>query len=230
MAVAKIDSDIGTTNWGEPQSATFDATGATLLWAVSALSSGASVTFSDSGGNDWTTLTVYSSDTTRIAIGYAYKKGAGALSVSNAQWVKATWDAGTYGMILAGAVSGTLTSADPLAGENGASDNGGATGTITPSQAGDWILSATASGSTLTSLACATGYTVFVQQADSGYFVGGAADLATANTSAIGATWTGINGNRPCVIACFKMDAGGGGGSTVPSFLLRTRQLGIDLR
>lgn len=212
MAITRLDQNLGVGTFDVATTATFNATGATLLWAVCVVSGASAIVFSDSGVNSWHNLTTRSSDTTRLVIGYAYDKSGGAMSLGATQTVTATTTGGSYTAVIAGAVSGTTTDSGVFVGENGASDNGDVTGTITPSQVGDWILTAQGSGGTATTPSAVTGYTTILTQDNSSYMVGSAACLDAASTSAVGATWSGITGNRPCAIAVFKLSGAGGGG------------------
>ena len=189
MSVALIDSAAGHAAGDTATTGTFDATGATLLWAVVGMywASDPTLTFSDSGSNTWHKLTKYKSGNVHVCIAYAYDKAGGALSLSATQTVTIA-DAFAYTYVFGGAVSGTTGDSGVIVGSNGASDDGLVTGDITPSQSGDYILSAVASAAA-SSPSCATGFTVRETETDSvNYTCGGVSDKTAASTSAQGGT------------------------------------------
>ena len=212
MSVTLIDSAAGHAAGDTATTGTFDATGATLLWAVMGTYWGSdpTLTFSDSGGNTWHKLTKYKSGNNHVCIAYAYDKAGGALSLSATHTVTIA-DAWAYTYIFGGAVSGTAGDASVLVGSNGASDDGLVTGDITPSQVGDYILSAVAS-SAAAAAACATSFTVRETETDSAnYTCGAVADKVAASVAAQGGTWSGVSGNTPCAIVVFAMASGATG-------------------
>ena len=212
MGVVLIGSAAGHAAGDTATTGTFDATGATLLWAVMGTYWGSdpTLTFSDSGGNTWRKLTKYKSGNVHVCIAYAYDKAGGALSLSATQTVTIA-DAFAYTYVFGGAVSGTASGAGVLIGSAGASDDGLVTGNVTPSQLGDYLLTAVASSAAGTP-ACATGFTIRETETDSAnYTCGAVADRVVASVAAQGGTWSGVSGNTPCAIVVFAMASGATG-------------------
>jgi hypothetical protein len=214
---------------GSATTTAIDTTGSTLLVVISYYWSSITGTVTDSKGNTWNNLTQYgTSDSTGLCqIHYSYNKGGSALSVGTNHTF--TISSQAYQCLHAIAFSGTLTDSSVyLSG----SDHGNLgndpikPGSVTPSAAGDLILTGWSGG----------GGTTTAQSIDSGLsaldFLHNSSDmdicqayLITTGTGAIDPTWTLTGGsNFATSIAVFVAATGGGGGTVIPILMQSYRR------
>jgi len=206
MAISKIIHILGTGGANSATTSGVDTTGATLLVvAVSIYTGGSATTVSDSKSNTWTKLTSYSATTnSRITIYYSVNPTVGSAHTFTADGTS------NYPGILMTAFDGVVD-ASPFDLENGfgrtTSGSTVQTGSITPSEDNELIITALANDTTVATATADEGMTLIQWlnwQSATNMGVGMSYKVQTTAT-AINPTWTGsANSNFATAIACFK--------------------------
>ncbi|MEY5098927.1 MAG: hypothetical protein RJA36_1646 [Pseudomonadota bacterium] len=214
MAIAHVRSSGSAVGANGGTTSGVDTTGANLIvLAVSRYKAGGAVTVSDSKSNTWTALTeapVVSDGTVRLYYCYSPTVGAGHTFTASGT--------GIYTTIGAIAFSGAASSPFDQQSTNYASTSGTTIqpGSITPTEDGEVIVSATEFGSGATSSTIDSSFTeTFDQAAGSGVnYTTTAAYLIQTTAAAVNPTITGSGATayRSSVIASFKAAAGGASG------------------
>jgi hypothetical protein len=194
-------------------STAIDTTGSSLLLVMVGISrSSTSITISDSKSNTWRSLTQYVSTSVLCQIFYAYDKAGASLSVGTGHTVTISFSPTSgYPILFFTCASGTVTDSSVLIGGNGAANDTLSTGTVTPSAAGDWVVSGIISDQYVIPTV-ASGPVSFATQPTTAYCIGRICDSVVANNNPIGSTFTGGTQHRPCCIACFKAYVAPAGG------------------
>lgn len=189
-------------------SGTIDTTGADLLIAFSSAYVGASsITFSDSKSNTWTGLTntvtnrnsrIWYAFGPTVGSGHTFTVGGGDGSLFNQAFCV---------MAVSGKASG-----DPFDSQNTNANSASATitsGSITPLQSGELIVSGFSSAATAASPAVDSGFTLVNSISGSGHDVIGLGYLIQGAASAVNPTWTTDSAvNNQAAIASFKVSTG----------------------
>jgi len=182
---------------------TLDTNGANLIIVFTAAYIGSTgLTLSDSKGNTWTGLTnVASSLNSRLW--YAFSATAGASHTFTISASGNLFDE----VVCVIAVSGALSS-DPIDQQSTNSNSSSttiATGSITPTQAGELIVTGVASGADNTPPSVNSGFTLADTATGSGHDLVGLAYLIQGAASAVNPTWTlNAAANNQAAIASFK--------------------------
>jgi hypothetical protein len=208
VPIALVASVKSGTNSGGTTSAGIDTTGASLLvLAVSYFTGSPAPTISDSKGNTWTPLTAVAATAgaanQRTRLYYAAAPTVGAAHTFTAS------GGGTFPGIAVLAFSGALL-ASPFDQENGAA--GVTPGAVTPTTAGQVVVTAVGSGDPDTGTAIDGSFAVAQAQAGSGgnYFAVAIGYLVQTTAAVANPTWTVAPGdtNTAAVIATFKAATG----------------------
>lgn len=188
-----------------------DTTGADIIWiAISDYTGGVGVTLSDSPGNTYTALTAQSSGETRITL--YYKQGP----ITSASHTFTTSGSSTFLGFTAFWASGSVAS--PLDQTTGATTAGAtslATGSVTPTNNNQIVVTAWAAGASGAS-PTVSGYTV-IESINYGGGVNegvGIAYLIQTTAGATNPTWNWTGSSVAAVTVGTFSSGGGGGGSS----------------
>jgi len=202
-----------------------DTTGANLIvigigWYTGTT---ANTVLSDSKSNTWTALTAVSATSnSKIRLFYCFNPTVGSGHTFTSAGTA------TYAAVLVQAFSGSVAS--PFDQENGAAGDGNVTaitGSVTPSENNELLVTAVGCLEDGSSYTANSGFTITDQVPKGGTTVAGAmaykiqTTLAAANVTW---NWTGTS-NSSSAIATFKAATGGGGGGTIPVFMNSYRQM-----
>jgi hypothetical protein len=202
MAIALVANCTQTTQgFSSTTTNSCDSTGATLLVVV--VASIGTPTVSDSKSNTWTSLTNYSSGSA-VRIFYSINPVVGSGHTFTAA------SSNSFPNVMALAFSGTDTTS-PFDAQNGGSTSGGtsqATGSVTPAENNEVLVSGAAAGSTGT-LSVDSSFTITNAPAPSvGVVWGSAAYLIQTSAGAVNATWSKSGSTTMgAAIATFKQAA-----------------------